>query len=61
MGVQSKQRGGGDPEVQDKAKLENAKSAEERALEQGLEESMNGSDPVSVTQPSPSKHDVNKP
>ena len=29
----------------------------ERKLEQGLEESMGGSDPVRITQPSPSKPD----
>jgi hypothetical protein len=29
------------------------------ALEEGLEESFPGSDPVSVTQPAPSRHDDN--
>jgi hypothetical protein len=29
----------------------------EKALEEGLEESMDGSDPVNVTQPPPSKQD----
>jgi hypothetical protein len=32
----------------------------ERKLEQGLEESMAGSDPVSVTQPSKTKHHEKK-
>ena len=32
----------------------------ERKLEQGLEESMTGSDPVSVTQPPKTKHDEKK-
>jgi hypothetical protein len=32
----------------------------ERKLEQGLEESMAGSDPVSVTEPSQSKHHEEK-
>ena len=40
---------------------ENAKSAEkrrlDRALEEGLEETFPGSDPVNVTQPAPSKAD----
>ncbi len=33
----------------------NAENKNERKLEQGLEESMAGSDPVSVTQPSKAK------
>jgi hypothetical protein len=33
------------------------KAAQEKALEQGLEESFPGSDPVNVTQPPHSKHD----
>ncbi|MBR1221881.1 hypothetical protein JQ557_28030 [Bradyrhizobium sp. U87765 SZCCT0131] len=31
--------------------------AEEKSLDEGLEDSFPGSDPVSVTQPAPSKHD----
>jgi len=34
-----------------KSKAETRKDARERKLEQGLEESMAGSDPVSITQP----------
>ena len=45
---------GGDPDVKRKPK---SKDALERKLEQGLEETMAGSDPVSITQPSPSKAD----
>jgi hypothetical protein len=44
----------------DTAKDRNPKSRKEKldeALEEGLEESFPGSDPVSVTQPAPSKHD----
>jgi len=33
------------------------RDAKEKALEQGLEESFPGSDPVNVTQPAPSKED----
>jgi hypothetical protein len=33
--------------------------AQEKALEEGLEESFPGSDPVNVTQPAPSKKDKN--
>lgn len=45
-----------------KARTENKPKDPEKkklddALEQGLEESFPGSDPVSVTQPAPSKHD----
>jgi len=42
---------GGDPDVKPKPKSEKPNDAMERALEQGLEESMAGSDPVSITQP----------
>ena len=35
--------------------------AMEKALEQGLEESFPGSDPVNVTQPAPSKKDKDHP
>jgi hypothetical protein len=48
---------GADPQVPSKSKKETPSNAAERKLEQGLEESMAGSDPVSVTQPSPSKKD----
>jgi hypothetical protein len=48
---------GGNPDVKDKPRSEKPKDALERKLEQGLEETMAGSDPVSITQPSPSKPD----
>ena len=52
----STEKRGGNPDVkQQPADLE--RSAAERKLEQGLEESMAGSDPVSITQPAPSKAD----
>jgi hypothetical protein len=47
---------GADPAVPEKPKT--SKDAAEQKLEQGLEESMAGSDPVSITQPSPSKGDA---
>jgi hypothetical protein len=49
----AKQRGA-DPHVPEKPGHPDANDAE-RQLEQGLEESMAGSDPVSITQPSPGK------
>ena len=45
---------GGDPDVKQKPR---SKDPLERKLEQGLEETMAGSDPVSVTQPAPSRPD----
>ena len=42
---------GGNPDVKQKPEREKPKDPMERKLEQGLEESMTGSDPVSVTQP----------
>jgi len=50
---------GGNPDVKQKTEREKLKDPMERKLEQGLEESMTGSDPVSVTQP-PKKHDEKK-
>ena len=47
---------GGHPDVQHKPG-ENLKDSVERKLDEGLEESMSGSDPVSITQPAPSKVD----
>jgi hypothetical protein len=47
---------GGDPDVKHKLENEKPKDEAERKLEQGLEESMAGSDPVSVTQPPKTKH-----
>jgi hypothetical protein len=52
-------RRGADPHVPEKAKdqtkHQTPKDAAERKLEQGLEETMAGSDPVSITQPAPGK------
>ncbi len=42
---------GADPDVPRKPEHEVSKEAKERELEQGLEDSMVGSDPVSITQP----------
>jgi hypothetical protein len=51
------QRRGADPDVPSKRKRspETSTESDERKLEQGLEETMAGSDPVSVTQPAPAK------
>jgi hypothetical protein len=46
---------GADPQVPQKPKHEISKDSDEQKLEQGLEESMAGSDPVSITQPAPHK------
>jgi hypothetical protein len=46
---------GADPHVPGKPAHERPKDEAERKLEQGLEETMAGSDPVSVTQPKPGK------
>jgi len=48
---------GGNPDVKHTTAHEKPDDATERKLEQGLEESMAGSDPVSITQPSKSKVD----
>jgi hypothetical protein len=48
---------GGDPDVKRKPRSQKPKDKLERRLEEGLEETMAGSDPVSITQPSPSKSD----
>jgi hypothetical protein len=48
---------GGDPDVKPKPRSERPRDKLERKLEEGLEETMAGSDPVSITQPSPSKTD----
>lgn len=48
-------RRGGDPDVKERPQVDKPDDARERALEQGLEESMAGSDPVNVTQPARSK------
>jgi len=51
---------GGNPDVKQKPEREKSKDPMERKLEQGLEESMTGSDPVSATQPPKNKHDEKK-
>ena len=51
---------GGNPDVKHKPKRQKPKDAMERKLERGLEESMAGSDPASVTQPSTTKHHEKK-
>jgi len=51
---------GGEADVK-KPPAEKRRDAMEKALEQGLEESFPGSDPVNVTQPSPSKKDKDHP
>jgi hypothetical protein len=48
---------GGDPDVKQKAPHEKPDDDLERRLDEGLEESMAGSDPVNVTQPARSKQD----
>jgi hypothetical protein len=47
---------GGDPDVK-RPPHDPSDDPMERKLEQGLEETMAGSDPVSITQPAPSKVD----
>ena len=48
-------RRGGDPDVKHKPAHEKPDDTMERKLEEGLEESMAGSDPVNVAQPPRSK------
>jgi hypothetical protein len=56
MGLHPTNTRGGNPDVK-RPPAEKRRDPEEKALEQGLEESFPGSDPVSVTQPAPSKQD----
>jgi hypothetical protein len=42
---------GGNPDVKQKPEHQKSDDVKERKLEQGLEESMTGSDPISITQP----------
>jgi hypothetical protein len=51
---------GGSPDVKHEAERQKPKDPIERKLEQGLEESMTGSDPVSVAQPAKTKQDEKK-
>ena len=44
---------GGDPDMKSEPARDVSKEKAERELEQGLEESMAGSDPVSIVQPAP--------
>ena len=57
MGAPAVKKRGGDPDVKERPQADDAK---ERALEQGLEETMAGSDPVSITQPARSKVEKQK-
>jgi hypothetical protein len=52
----STEKRGGNPDVKQQP-ADPERSTAEKKLEQGLEESMAGSDPVSITQPAPSKAD----
>ncbi len=57
MAQEAIKKRGGDPDVPEKPRSEKPKDPKERKLEEGLEESMAGSDPVSITQPAPGKTD----
>ena len=57
MANPSTQKRGGDPDLKKQPAQATEGGKREKKLEQGLEESMAGSDPVSVTQPAPSKAD----
>ena len=57
MSAAATKKRGGDPDVKEKPKADKPDDALERALEQGLEESMAGSDPINVTQPAKSKQE----
>lgn len=50
-------RRGGDPDVREHPRNELSSDPTERSLEEGLEESFPGSDPLNITQPSRSKED----
>jgi hypothetical protein len=53
-------RRGGDPDVKAKHTKDKPADKLERKLDEGLEESMAGSDPLSITQPTPNTDDVKK-
>jgi hypothetical protein len=55
MGHPATRKRGGDPDVKPKTSNERVDDDMERRLEEGLEESMAGSDPVNITQPPRSK------
>jgi hypothetical protein len=56
MTTSSIEKRGGNADVK-KQPADIDQDTKEKKLEQGLEESMAGSDPVSITQPAPSKAD----
>jgi hypothetical protein len=57
MDSQAKKTRGGHADIKNPPAQKRDKDEMEKALEQGLEESFPGSDPVNVTQPPPSKRD----
>jgi hypothetical protein len=57
MAHPSTEKRGGNPDIKKQPVQSKEGSRSEQKLEQGLEESMAGSDPVSVTQPAPRKAD----
>lgn len=57
MAHPSTEKRGGNPDLKTQPAQKSDGGKAEKKLEQGLEESMAGSDPVSVTQPAPGKPD----
>jgi len=57
MSTDAKKTRGGEADIKNPPAQNADKDAMEKKLEQGLEESFPGSDPVNVTQPAPSKKD----
>ena len=57
MATPATKKRGGDPDVKHTPARQKPDDAMERQLEEGLEESMAGSDPVSITQPPKTKVD----
>jgi hypothetical protein len=55
MAHPSTEKRGGNPDLKKQPAQNSDGGTAEKKLEQGLEESMAGSDPVSVTQPAPGK------
>jgi hypothetical protein len=55
MAHSSTEKRGGNPDLKKQPAQKPEGETAEKKLEQGLEESMAGSDPVSVTQPAPGK------
>ncbi len=56
MNAQSKPKRGGHAEVEHRSENK-YRDAEDRKLDEALQESFPGSDPVNLTQPPPSRHD----